>query len=93
MGHAGRQGALGKVVFLKTLQKWLLLVHWWVREYPVTNAAQEVHIREATAVQAYQYLRDICSWRLMQHDAPLLLGGPGVVVQTDKSLFCHKPKV
>lgn len=59
----------------------------------MTDAAQEIQITEATAVQAYQYLRDICSWRLLQHDAPLLLGGPGVVVQIDESLFRHKPKV
>ena len=26
-------------------------------------------------------------------DSPLLLGGPGVVVQIDESLFRHKPKV
>ena len=25
-----------------TLQKWLLLMHWWAKEYPVTNAAEEV---------------------------------------------------
>ena len=46
-----------------------------------------------TAVQCYQYLRDICSWRLMNVDSPLLLGGQGVVVQIDESLFRHKPKV
>ena len=25
-----------------TLQKWLVLIYWWVRQYPVTDAAQEV---------------------------------------------------
>lgn len=75
------------------LQKWLLLMHWWARDYPVTDAAQEAKISKVTAVQVYQYFRDICSWRLLHHDAPLLLGGPGVVVQIDESLFRHKPKV
>ena len=68
-------------------------MHWWVRQYPVTQAAEEAKISEATAVQAYQYLRDICSWRLTNVDSPLLLGGPGVVIQIDESLFRHKPKV
>ena len=45
------------------------------------------------AVQGYQYFRDICKWRLLNHDSPLILGGRGVVVQKDESLFCHKPKV
>ena len=50
-------------------------------EYPVSDAAQEAEVQEKTAIQVYQYLRDICSWRLMSMDAPLLLGGPGVIVQ------------
>ena len=29
----------------------------------------------------------------MSMDAPLLLGGTGVIVQIDESLFRHKPKV
>ena len=72
--------------------KWLVLMHWWCRQYPVTDAAQEAKVTEATAVQIYQYFRDICSWKLLQ-DAPLKLGGPGVIVQIDESLFRHKPKV
>ena len=58
-----------------------------------TDAAQEAKVEKNTAVQAYQYFRDICSRRLLNHDAPLMLGGPGVVVHIDKSLFIHKPKV
>jgi len=76
-----------------TLQKWLVMMHWWCREYPVSDAAQEAQVDEKTVIQVYQYFRDICSWRLLHHDAPLMLSGPGVVVQTDESLFRHKPKV
>ena len=70
-----------------------MLIYWWVRQYPVTDAAQEAEVQEKSAVQVYQYLRDICSWRLLNRDAPLMLGGPGVTVQIDESLFRHKPKV
>ena len=59
----------------------------------MTDAAQEAEVDEKTAIQAYQYCQDICSWRLLNRDAPLMLGGPGVVVQIDESLFRHKPKV
>ena len=62
-----------------TLQQWMVLMYWWCREYPVTDAAQEANADKKTAVQAYQYFGDICSWRLLNHDAPLMLGGPGVV--------------
>ena len=72
------------------LWQWVVLMYW---QYPVSNAAKEAEVQEKTAIQVYQYLRDICSWYLMSMDAPLLLGGPGVIVQIDESLFRHKPKV
>ena len=76
-----------------TLQKWLLLMHWWARQYPVTDAAVEVEVTEKTAIQVYQWLRDVCSYRLCSVDPPIKLGGQGVVVAIDESLFSHKPKV
>ena len=80
MGHSSRRDIL---------RLWVVLMYWWVRQYPVGDAAQEAQVQE---IQAYQYLRDICSWRLLK-DAPLMLGGPGVVIQIDESLFRHMPKV
>ena len=68
-------------------------MYWWVHQYPVSDATQEVEVERKTAVQVYQYLRDICSWRLLNRDAPLMLEGLGIIVQIDESLFRHKPKV
>ena len=65
-------------------------MYWWARQYPVSDAAQEAEVEEKTAIQANQYCRDICSWRLLNRDSLLMLGGPGVVVQIDESLFQHK---
>ena len=76
-----------------SLQKWLLLMHLWSRDCPVTDAAQEVEITEKSAIQLYQYFRDVCSWRLVNHDPQIVLGGTGQVVSIDESLFCHKVKV
>ena len=56
----------------------MVLMYWWARQHPVTDAAQEAKVEKNTAVQAYQYFRDICSWRLLNHDVLLMLGGPGV---------------
>jgi transposase-like protein len=75
-----------------TLQKWLLLMHWWAKQYPVKDAAEEIGVSEATAIQVYSWMRDVCSYRLCTLDPQIKLGGTGIVVSIDESLFSHKPK-
>ena len=41
-------------------------------------------------MQANKFFREICSTKLLQN--PIALGNPGVVVETDESLFFHKVK-
>ena len=41
----------------------------------------------------FQYFQEVCSWRLVSHDTPVVLGGAGSIVAIDESLFCHKVKV
>lgn len=65
-------------------------MYWWVREYAVSDAGEEAKVTLNSAVQVYQWLRDVCSTKLLQH--PIKLGGPGVIVQIDESLYRHKPK-
>ena len=67
------------------LQKWLLLMYLWVREYPIKDAQEEAEVAHDTAVCIYRWLREVCSTKLLQ--TPILLGGPGVVIQIDESLF------
>ena len=74
-----------------TLQKWLLIMYLWARQYPVTDVAEEAEVELHTAIDIYQWLREVCSTWLLQ--APIVLGGPGKIVQIDESLFRHKPKV
>ena len=81
---------LGSFFYL-TLQKWMLAILWWSREYPVTDMALEVEVTETTACAIYQWLREVCSTKLLR--MPMVLGGNGVIVQIDESLFRHKPKV
>ena len=45
----------------------------------------KAEVEKNTAVHAYKYFRDICSWWLLNHDAPLMLGGLVVVVYIDES--------
>ena len=44
-----------------------------------------------TAIDIYQWLREVCTTKLLS--SPIILGVPGVVVKIDESLFRHKPKV
>lgn len=74
-----------------TLQKWMIAMLWWSREYPVTLMAEEAEIAENTACSIYQWLREVCSTALLP--MPMVLGGPGVIVHIDESQFKHKPKV
>ena len=72
------------------LSKWLYILYLWSQETPVKKASENTGISEKTVVQMFQYLRDVCSTKLLH--TPAQLGGPGTVVQIDESLFNHKPK-
>ena len=66
------------------------MVQEWAKESPVTDAADEAEIDICSAVDIYQWPREICTTKLLQ--ASIILGDTGVVVQIDESLFIHKPK-
>ena len=76
------------------LQKIVLIIHQWSGHTPLNITAQNASVSRSTIVQLFQYLRDVCSWKLMSINGPqqAQLGGPGVVVQIDESLFRHKSK-
>ena len=64
----------------------MIIIYWWAKQYPVTE------VDRRSAINIYQWLRDVCTTRLVT-DPPIVLGGQGVIVQVDESLFHHKPKV
>ena len=55
------------------------------------DAAEEAKVNKDTAGAVYQWLREVCSTKLL--NTIIELGGPGTIVQIDESLFRHKPKV
>ena len=57
-------------------------MHWWAQNYPVTDAAREAEVTEATACAVYQWLREVWTTRLLH--TPIRLGGPDIV-QIDES--------
>ena len=38
----------------------------WARQYPVTDAAQEAEVDKGTAIDVYQWFREVCSTKLLQ---------------------------
>ena len=69
-----------------------MLIHFWSRQIPVLDAAESVEVSPNTAVDVFQWLREVCSMHVI-NDGPEVLGVPGIVVQIDESLFQHKPKI
>ena len=57
----------------------------------ISDAAAEAEVDDGTAIDVYHWLREICSSALLR--TPIVLGGNGIVVQIDESVFSHKPKV
>ena len=71
--------------------------HWFIGHDSIQW--QESEVSRSVATDVYQWMREICGWRLINHD-DLRLGGAGPagpihykVVDIDKSCFSHKPKV
>ena len=63
------------------------MMYMWARQYPVINAAEGAKVNKETAINLFQWLREVCSTKLLQ--TPILLGGPGNIVEVDESLFRH----
>ena len=61
-------------------------MYFWAREYPVGDAAEEAQVQEKTAIDVYQWLHEVCSTKLIT-SGPVVLGGPGAVVQINESSF------
>ena len=46
-----------------TLQKSVMIIHFWSKQNPVGDTAESVDIGKNTAVDVYQWLREVCSTR------------------------------
>ena len=73
-----------------SLKTWLQILQAWSFDEPIKTMKENIDVSERVAIDAYHLLRDICSWKLCQ--LTIKLGGPGMTVQIDESLFKHKRK-
>ena len=72
------------------LNIWIHIIQLWAFDTPLKTLLEYVEVSEKAAIDCYNFLRDICSWKLLQQ--PVILGGRGCTVQIGESLFKHKPK-
>ncbi len=78
-----------------SLQTWIKLIYFWATDLPVTKVSLHLDEKECstkTAIDVYNFLREVCSQKLISMGS-FQLGGTGKIVQIDESLFKHKPKV
>ena len=61
---------------------------WAYEELSFKKAQREFAISEHTFVNWRNFMRDICAEYFMQN--PMMIGGPGVVVQIDESMFVRR---
>ena len=60
-------------------------MYYWPRQYPLGDAAEEAEVQQNTAINVYQWLREVCTTMLIT-TGPIVVEGPGIVVQVDESV-------
>ena len=70
---------------LMSLKQCMILCYCWARDYMQIHAADEARVSTNTACAWYEHCRDACEEWLEAH--PVRIGGPGVEVEIDESLF------
>ena len=75
----------------------LLMLQMWSRERPVGDAASEAEISEHTAIDIYEWIREVCSTKLLNearlNPNSVERGCPGKIVQIDESMFSHNSRL
>ena len=49
------------------------MMYLWARQYPVTDAMEEAEVDRRTAIDMYQWLREVCSTKLLSSPVILVL--------------------
>ena len=75
-----------------TLQRCITFLWKWSNKDSLTIMEIEGVASKKTLVKLSRSCREICWQALLLHPIPQL-GGPGVIVQIDESMFNHKSKV
>ena len=87
--HSVREGSYFSKSKLP-LDKYIRLFYLWSQDIQSKDVAETLGISGKSTMQHLQFLREVCTSELLQNQTQL--GGQGVVVQIDESLFRHKAK-
>lgn len=67
----------------------ILFIYGWAKQWTsIKWCSEELGLSQPTAVDYNNFMREICSWRLQQNQAPI--GGPSMIVEVDESLFTKR---
>ena len=68
-----------------TLNKIILLIYHWARELSQDTAIHELNISNKTAIDWYNFCRDVCHDDAFNRSEKI--GGPDIIVEIDESAF------
>ena len=49
-----------------SLKNWLHVIYLWAIDTPLKTTVEAIGISARTTVNLYNFLRDVCSWKLLQ---------------------------
>ncbi|KAL5488552.1 hypothetical protein EMCRGX_G017506 [Ephydatia muelleri] len=61
----------------------LRIIHLWSTKTPVAKTISEFEVTDQSAVDWYNFIRDVCAQYFLDH--PKVIGGPGEEVEIDES--------
>ena len=61
-------------------------MHFWAMDVPHSIIMTELGLSERTVIDWANFMREICSRYVNDHNSPI--GGPGKIVEIDESVFC-----
>lgn len=73
-----------------TLKELTQIIYLWSQGLNVTDVTIHVKVTGESVVQWFQYLRDLCSWDLINNPRPI--GGAGHIVAIDESLMARRKR-
>ena len=72
------------------LQTWVHAMFLWCEEVGAQKSSKILGISMKSIVDVWSFFREVCENHFITN--PIHLGGHGVIVEIDESLFSHKPK-